>query len=92
MDPFHAFTSYPTRTLTEKTVLAWVDAVEDTALKRTRADQRLAMIDFAKVIQPSEVEIGAELQAAAAGPSCAAWRGGCSWACCGCFDGKDGNA
>lgn len=71
MDPFHAFAAYPTRTLTEQTVLGLVDGDADTALKRTLAYRQLAMVDFAKVVLPSEAEIGAVLQAAASGPKAA---------------------
>ena len=72
MDPFDAFASYPTQALTPQTVLALVDADADTALKRTSAYRQLAMIDFAKVILPSETEIQAVLHAASAGPKLAA--------------------
>lgn len=71
MDPFHAFAAYPTRVLAEQTVLGLVDADAETALKRTRAYRQLAMIDFAKVVLPTEDEIRAILQAAAAGPKAA---------------------
>ena len=71
MDPFHAFGSYPTQTLTEQTVLGLVDGDAETALKRTLAYRQLAMIDFARVILPSEDEIRAVLQAAATGPQAA---------------------
>lgn len=72
MDPFHAFAAYPTQTLTEQTVLGLVDADVDTALQRTLAYRQLAMVDFAKVVLPSEAEIRAVLQAAAvAGPQAA---------------------
>jgi len=68
MDPFHAFASYPTRTLSPQTVLGLVDGDADTALQRTLAYRQLAMVDFAKVVLPGESEIQAVLQAAAAGP------------------------
>jgi len=71
MDPFHAFAAYPTQTLTEQMLLELVDADADTALKRTLAYRQLAMIDFAKVILPSEAEIQTVLQAAATGPKAA---------------------
>jgi len=71
MDPFHAFASYPTRTLTPQTVLGLVEGDVETALKRTLAYRQLAMVDFAKVILPGEDEIRAVLQAAAAGPKAA---------------------
>ena len=71
MDPFHAFAAYPTQTLTPQTVLGLVDGDAETALKRTLAYRQLAMVDFAKVVLPSEAEIGSVLQAAAAGPKAA---------------------
>lgn len=71
MDPFHAFAAYPTQTLTEQTVLGLVDGDADTALKRTLAYRQLAMIDFAKVVLPTEDEIGAVLQVAATEPKAA---------------------
>lgn len=71
MDPFHAFASYPTQTLTPQTVLRLVDEDAGTALKRTMAYRQLAMIDFAKVILPTEAELQAVLQVAAAGPQAA---------------------
>jgi alpha-maltose-1-phosphate synthase len=64
MDPFHAFASYPTQTLTPQTRLALVDADAQTAITRALAYRQLAMVDFAKVILPSEAEIRAVLQSA----------------------------
>lgn len=71
MDPFHAFASYPTQTLTPQTVLGLVEGDVETAVKRTLAYRQLAMVDFAKVILPGEAEIRAVLRAAAAGPKAA---------------------
>ena len=71
MDPFHAFAFYPTQILTEQTVLGLIDGDVETALKRTLVYRQLAMIDFAKVILPSELEILAVLQAAEVGPKVA---------------------
>jgi glycosyltransferase involved in cell wall biosynthesis len=64
MDPFHAFASYPTQSLTLQTLLALVDADAATAMQRAMAYRQLAMVDFAKVILPTEVEIASVLQAA----------------------------
>jgi hypothetical protein len=64
MDPFHAFAGYPTQTLTPQTVLAMVDADADTALKRTLAYRQLAMVDFAKIVLPTQAEIEAVLREA----------------------------
>jgi glycosyltransferase involved in cell wall biosynthesis len=64
MDPFHAFASYPTQVLTPQTRLALVDADAPTALQRTLAYRQLAMVDFAKLILPTEAEISSVLHAA----------------------------
>lgn len=64
MDPFHGFAGYPTQTLTPQTVLAMVDADADTALKRTLAYRQLAMVDFAKIVLPTQAEIEAVLREA----------------------------
>jgi starch synthase len=71
MDPFHAFASYPTQMQTPQTVLGLVDGAVETAITRTLAYRQLAMVDFAKVILPSDVEIKVVLQAAASGPKAA---------------------
>jgi hypothetical protein len=65
MDPFVAFTSYPSQALTPETVLALVDADLETALRRTSALRGLAMVNFAKQVLPTETEIAAVLSAAA---------------------------
>jgi alpha-maltose-1-phosphate synthase len=64
MDPFHAFASYPTQVLTPQTPLALVDADAPTALQRALAYRQLAMVDFAKIILPTEAEIASVLHAA----------------------------
>ena len=61
MDPFHAFASYPTQALTPQTRLSLVDADADTAITRALAYRQLAMVDFAKIILPSEAEMRAVL-------------------------------
>lgn len=74
MDPFHAFASYPTQTLTAQTVLRLVDADADiqTAVKRVTGYRQLAMVNFAEVVLPSEAEVQAVLDAATSGPKAAA--------------------
>jgi len=67
MDPFHAFASYPTQTLTPQTVLALVDADAATAFSRVGAYWQLAMVNFAKVVLPTDTEVQAVLQAAESG-------------------------
>ena len=64
MDPFHAFASYPTQSLTPQTRLALVDADAQTAITRALVYRQLAMVDFAKLILPSEAEITSVLQTA----------------------------
>lgn len=64
MDPFHAFASYPTQALSPQTLLALVDAGADTAITRALAYRQLTMVDYAKVILPSEAEIRSVLQRA----------------------------
>ncbi len=72
MDPFHAFASYPTSVLAPATILRLVDADVDTAIRRLAQYQTLAMVNFAKLVLPSESEVQAVLHAAAAGPRPAA--------------------
>ncbi len=71
MDPFHAFASYPTKVFTQQTLLALVDADAATAVKRTLAYRQLAMVNFAKLILPTEEEINAVLMAASSTPKTA---------------------
>lgn len=73
MDPFHAFASYPTQALTPQTRLALVDADANTAITRALAYRQLAMVDFAKVILPSEAEIRAVLQTATSTGAALEW-------------------
>jgi hypothetical protein len=73
MDPFHAFASYPSQALTPQTVLALVDANVELALQRTLQYRQLAMIDFAKLILPSEDEIKAVLSAGTNQQSAEQW-------------------
>ena len=73
MDPFHAFASYHSQTLTPQTRLALVDADADTAISRVLAYRQLAMVDFAKLILPSEAEIRAVLQTATATGAALEW-------------------
>ena len=69
MDPFHAFASYPTQTLTPQTVLGLVDVDVQTAARRVADYRQLAMVNFAKLVLPSEAEVQALLNAAASGPT-----------------------
>ena len=64
MDPFHAFANYPTQNLTTLTRLSLVDVEADAAINRAMAYRKLAMVDFAKAILPTELEIQSVLKAA----------------------------
>lgn len=72
MDPFHAFASYPTSVLTPQSVLGLMDADVAAATARVAAYEKLAMVNFAKVVLPSEAEVQAVLAAAASSPKPAA--------------------
>ncbi len=71
LDPFHAFASYPTATLTPQTLLGSVDADIDTATSRLTRYRQLAMVNFAKVVLPSEADCQAMLEKLAQGPQAA---------------------
>ena len=71
MDPFHAFASYPTYTLKADTLLALVDEQATQAMARVLAYKSLSMVNFAKLVLPSDDEILAVLQAAQVGPKAA---------------------
>ena len=73
MDPFHAFANYPTQALTPQTRLALVDADVDVAITRALAYRQLAMVDFAKVILPTEAEVRAVLQTATSTGAALEW-------------------
>lgn len=62
IDPFYAFAGYPTQSLTPQTQLALVDCDVNAAITRALAYRQLAMVEFAKVILPSEAEIRDVLQ------------------------------
>jgi len=67
MDPFHAFASYPTQTLTPQTVFALVDADAATAFTRVSTYRQMAMVRFANVVLPSDAECQALLAGLADG-------------------------
>ena len=71
MDPFHAFAAYPTQTLTPQMVLGMVDADVPIAFDRVNAYRQLAMVNFAKVVLPTDAEVQTVLDAAASGPKAA---------------------
>ena len=64
MDPFDAFTRYPTQALKPETVLALVDADPDAAMQRVEAYRKLAMVNFAKIVLPTDAEVRLVLHAA----------------------------
>lgn len=68
MDPFYAFAGYPTQILMPQTVLGLVDSDVHIALSRMADYRQLAMVDFAKVVLPSEAEILSVLFSVKSGP------------------------
>ncbi len=68
MDPFSAFTAYPTDTLTPQTLLGLVDSDVAIALERVFQYRNLKMVNFAKAVMPAEEEIRAVLSTIAGGP------------------------
>ena len=71
MDPFFAFESYPTQTLKPTSMLALAGATATEALLRVSQYKGLAMVNFAKLVLPTDAEIVHVLNAAAQGPSSA---------------------
>ena len=68
MDPFFAFESYPTQTLKPASMLALAVASAPEALLRVNQYKTLAMVNFAKLVLPTDAEIAEVLNAAAHGP------------------------
>lgn len=68
MDPFNAFASYPTMVLAPETMLTLVHSDSATALASVRSMRELAMVDFAKLVLPTDEEIVTVLTAAESGP------------------------
>jgi glycosyltransferase involved in cell wall biosynthesis len=71
MDPFFAFESYPTQTLKLTSMLALADASATEALLRVNQYKTLAMVNFAKLVLPTDAEISQVLNAAVQGPTSA---------------------
>ena len=69
MDPFHSFAAYPTQSLTEHTLLIRAGSDPEVALAQVADWRRLAMVDFAKAVLPSDIEIEAVLRAAGPDPT-----------------------
>ncbi|MES2980128.1 MAG: glycosyltransferase family 4 protein [Pseudomonadota bacterium] len=68
MDPFHAYASYATQTLSPQTMLELVDGDAKTALQRTVSYRNLAMVNFAEPVLPTTDEIRELLATFANGP------------------------
>lgn len=68
MDPFHAFSAYPSRSLTPATSLDLVENSPAKAMEHVRGVLKLAMINFATTILPSESEVEAMLLGARSWP------------------------
>ena len=71
MDPFHTFSSFPTRQLSSQTRLALVDPDLETTERRILDLRHLDMVNFARYVQPTPEEIRLILNAAASGPATA---------------------
>ena len=71
MDPFYAFTNYPTQALKPNTVLCLTDSSLETATARLQTYQAMAMVNFAKWVLPSAEEIASVLKQASVGPQVA---------------------
>ena len=71
MDPFFAFESYPTQILKPTSVLALADASATEALLRVNQYKSLAMVNFAKLVLPTDTEIAHVLNVASQGTSSA---------------------
>lgn len=72
MDPFHAFACYPTAVLTSQTALSLGTDNLAEAEARVSEYMGLAMVNFAKTVLPTELELQTVLGAAVAGPRPAA--------------------
>jgi len=67
-DPFHAFAAYPTRILTPETQLELAVKDLETAARMVNNFRSLAMVNFARLVLPEEVEVTTVLKAAAVNP------------------------
>ena len=68
IDPFFAFESYPTQTLKPTSMLALTDLSVPDAQQRLNQYKTLAMVDFAKLVLPTDEEVASVFNAAAHGP------------------------
>jgi hypothetical protein len=68
MDPFDSFGSYATHTLEPNSVLTLTDASIQEGMQKINQYKKLAMINFAKYIIPTDEEIAFVLGSIAKGP------------------------
>ena len=68
IDPFFAFESYSTQTLKPTSMLALTDSSIPEALQRLNKYKTLAMVNFAKLVLPTDEEVASAFKAAADGP------------------------
>ena len=68
IDPFFAFESYPTQTLKPTSMLALTDLSVPEAQQRLNQYKTLAMVNFAKLVLPTDEEVASVFKAAAHGP------------------------
>ena len=71
IDPFFAFESYPSQILKPTSMLALVDASATEALLKVNQYKILAMVNFAKLVLPTDAEITHVLNAATYEPTSA---------------------
>lgn len=71
MDPFFAFSEYPSQVLTAVTKFSLVDEDRNGAFTRIMAYRQLAMVGYAKIILPSDAEIQSVLSKASSTPTSA---------------------
>lgn len=72
LDPFYAFSTYPTAVLSLQTVLGLIDPDAETAVQRLACCRRLAMVSVAETVLPTDSEALAILHAAESGARTAA--------------------
>jgi hypothetical protein len=68
LDPFFAFESYASHTLTDASLLGLADADLASALQRLRGLRALTLVGYAHRVLPEDAELVAVLQAAQGGP------------------------
>jgi len=68
MDPFHAFSAYPTQVLSPQTLLVLVDVCPEDALRRLEPLRRLTMVEFAREMLPTDLELSLVLEQGSSTP------------------------